>query len=51
MNALLARAAPLAFAALAAGCANFSAIAPGDTEVVVGDKVGKPTTVWKNPDG
>ena len=51
MNAILVRAAPLALAALAAGCANFSAVAPGDTEVVVGEKVGKPDAVWKNPDG
>lgn len=51
MNAILVRAASLAFAALAAGCANFSAISPGDTEVVVGEKVGRPNAVWKNPDG
>ena len=51
MNAILVRAASLALAALAAGCANFSAIAPGDTEVVVGEKVGAPNAVWKNPDG
>ena len=41
----------LALACAAAGCANFSAIAPGDSEVVVGQKVGAPTTVWKNADG
>jgi hypothetical protein len=34
-----------------AGCAGFSSVAPGDTEVVVGEKVGRPATVWKNPDG
>jgi hypothetical protein len=34
-----------------AGCAGFSRIAPGDSEVAVGDKVGAPATVWKNPDG
>ena len=45
------RAAAVALAALAAGCANFSAVEPGDTEVVVGQKVGAPANVWKNPDG
>ena len=41
----------LAAAFLSAGCANFSSIAPGDSEVDVGQKVGAPITVWKNPDG
>src|SRR6267142_3135750 len=49
--AALLRAAALAPAALSAGCANFASVAPGDSEVAVGDKVGKPVTVWKNPDG
>jgi hypothetical protein len=40
----------LALACLA-GCASFSGVNPGDSEVVVGEKVGAPTTVWKNPDG
>jgi hypothetical protein len=34
-----------------AGCANFSAISPGDTAQSVSDRVGRPTTVWKNVDG
>ena len=46
----LASAASLALACLA-GCAGFSSVNPGDSEVVVGEKVGAPTTVWKNPDG
>ena len=37
--------------ACAAGCANFSAIAPGDSAQSVADRVGKPVTVWKNSDG
>ena len=37
--------------ALTVGCASFSAIAPGDSDVNVKDKVGAPVTVWKNPDG
>jgi len=41
----------LAAAFLSAGCANFSSIAPGDSEAAVGEKVGAPVTVWKNPDG
>jgi len=41
----------LALACAAAGCANFSAIAPGDTAEAVTDRVGAPTTVWKNGDG
>ena len=51
MNAILVRTAVLALAALAAGCAGFSSVSTGDSEVVVGEKVGKPATVWKNPDG
>ncbi|HTQ73015.1 MAG TPA: hypothetical protein VMI74_01925 [Burkholderiales bacterium] len=45
------RASTLALAALAAGCASFSSISPGDSDVNVRDKVGAPVTVWKNPDG
>lgn len=37
--------------ACAAGCASFSAIAPGDSAQSVADRVGKPVTVWKNSDG
>lgn len=37
--------------ACAGGCANFSAIAPGDSAQSVADRVGKPATVWKNNDG
>jgi len=51
VNAILVRAALLTLAALAAGCANFSAVAPGDSEAAVGEKVGRPDAVWKNPDG
>ena len=51
MNAILARATALTFAALAAGCADFSSVSPGDSDVNVTDKVGKPANVWKNPDG
>ena len=39
------------FACVAAGCANFSAIQPGDPVQSVTDRVGEPTTVWKNDDG
>jgi len=47
-----ARLLPIALAAcLAAGCAGFSNVAPGDSDVNVTDKVGKPDAVWKNPDG
>jgi hypothetical protein len=51
MKPLLGRAAAFAVAALAAGCANFSSVEPGDSSINVADKVGKPDTVWKNPDG
>ena len=37
--------------ACASGCANFSAIAPGDSAQSVTDRVGKPVTVWTNSDG
>lgn len=37
--------------ACAGGCANFSAIAPGDSAQSITDRVGKPVTVWKNGDG
>ena len=47
----LARAAALAAAACVAGCGGFAAVSPGDSEVAVGEKVGRPVTVWKNPDG
>jgi hypothetical protein len=35
----------------AGGCANFSAIAPGDTAQSVSDRVGRPATAWMNGDG
>ena len=41
----------LALALLAAGCANFSAISPGDSALTVAARVGAPGTVWKNADG
>ncbi len=41
----------MALAAVAAGCANFSGIAPGDSAQSVTERVGKPVTVWKNDDG
>lgn len=41
----------LALVCAVAGCANFSAIAPGDSAQSVADRVGKPPTVWKNSDG
>lgn len=47
----LLRASVLALLLLAAACADFSSVAPGDSAVNVTDKVGKPVTVWKNPDG
>jgi outer membrane protein assembly factor BamE (lipoprotein component of BamABCDE complex) len=43
--------AALLAAAVLSGCGGFASIAPGDSEVAVGEKVGRPTTVWKNPDG
>jgi len=51
MNAILVRAAALVLVALVAGCANFSRIEVGDHEDAVVDRVGRPQTVWKNPDG
>ena len=51
MIAALHRAALLALALLAAGCANFSAISPGDSALTVEARVGAPGTVWKNADG
>lgn len=34
-----------------AGCASFSSIMPGDSAATVKERVGPPTTVWKQPDG
>ena len=51
MRTNLARALAIAVSLIAAGCAGFSSVAPGDSDVNVTDKVGKPVTVWKNPDG
>ena len=51
MKTTLLRAIALALAAAAGGCANFTSISPGDSDVNVRDKVGAPPTVWKNPDG
>jgi len=51
MKTTLFRASALALAVLAAGCASFSSVTPGDSDVNVKDKVGAPATVWKNPDG
>jgi hypothetical protein len=45
------RVALLALACVSSGCANFSAISPGDSAQSVSERVGKPTTVWKNSDG
>jgi len=41
----------LALSALSAGCANFSAISPGDSAHSVEARVGPPAAVWKNADG
>jgi hypothetical protein len=49
--AALPRSAALALALLAAGCANFSAISPGDSSRQVEAQVGAPSTVWKSADG
>ena len=43
--------AALLAAAMLSACAGFSSVAPGDSDVNVTDKIGKPDTVWKNPDG
>src|SRR6266704_5628370 len=52
MIAAFHRAAALtALAFLAAGCANFSAISPGESALTVEARVGPPGTVWKNADG
>ena len=44
-------AALLALSLLAAGCANFSAIAPGTPAAQVEHTFGAPAAVWKNADG
>jgi len=44
-------AALIALAFLTAGCANFSAISPGDSALTVEARVGPPGTAWKNADG
>ncbi len=36
---------------LAAGCADFAAISPGDSAQAVEARAGAPATVWKNADG
>ena len=41
----------LAVAFLAAGCANFSALSPGDSARSVEARVGAPASIWKNADG
>ncbi|HLQ01001.1 MAG TPA: hypothetical protein VK143_01740 [Burkholderiales bacterium] len=41
----------LALASLVAGCANFTAISPGDSAHSVEARVGPPAAVWKNADG
>jgi hypothetical protein len=51
MIAALGRAAALLALILAAGCANFSAISPGDSAPPVEARVGAPGRVWKNADG
>ncbi len=52
MNSTFFRALLLLLPALfAAGCASFSAIAPGASGQQVEKLVGAPTSVWKNPDG
>ena len=51
MTVALHRAAALLVLILAAGCANFSAISPGDSAPTVEARVGAPGTVWKNADG
>ncbi len=49
--ALRRAAAVLALSVLPGGCANFSAISPGDTAHSVEARVGPPAAMWKNPDG
>ena len=51
MIAALRRTALLALTLLAAGCANFSALSPGDSALTVEARVGPPGTVWTNADG
>ena len=51
MTVALHRAAALLVLILAAGCANFSAISPGDSAPAVEARVGPPGSVWKNADG
>jgi hypothetical protein len=51
MTALHRAAALLALMFLGAGCANFSAISPGDSALAVETRVGAPGTVWENADG
>ena len=51
MTAALHRAGALLVLILAAGCANFSAISPGDSAPAVEARVGPPGSVWKNADG
>ena len=51
MIAALRRTALLALTLLAAGCANFSALSPGDSALTVEARVGPPGTVWTNTDG
>ncbi len=51
MTAAPRRAAALLVLILAAGCANFSAISPGDSAPTVEARVGAPGTVWKNAHG
>jgi len=51
MIAALGRAAALLALILAAGCANFSAISPGDSAPSVEARVGAPGSVRKNADG
>jgi hypothetical protein len=51
MTAALGRAAALVALILAAGCANFSGISPGDSAPTVEARAGAPATVWKNADG
>jgi len=51
MIAALGRAGALLALILAAGCANFSAISPGDSAPTVEARVGAPGSVWKNADG
>src|SRR5258707_13120170 len=51
MIAALGRAAALLVVILAAGCANFSAISPGDSALAVEARVGAPGKIWENADG